>query len=296
MVYYLETNALYNINKIPDSILENSFYSAFGLTELIGGLNSDEFVKRKNLLFSILNSPAAFYSYFPEDVIWAGFSYFQNKENLKNRYVISRKKGEALMSLAQEIKNTDSYEEFISITTIKPREYAFRYFQNLDADYSDNFIKSTIEGNKEITNILKKAKEEPEKIDFNNETYKIQSRKDFENFIKELPILNKTACINAYAYHAMLSLCDRIDEATNEAIHDSYNGSVEIFFEVYSNYTAEKMITGSPPKRNDVQDLLHLSYLRNGNEMLIISEDKIFKKYIPEKVKSINEILTSDNK
>ena len=58
MLYYLDTDALYNLKRIPDSILENSFYSTFSIVELIAGLNEKTFNKRKSAIRNALTSSA----------------------------------------------------------------------------------------------------------------------------------------------------------------------------------------------------------------------------------------------
>ena len=54
---YLETNALYSVNKIKPEYLEQAFTSSLAILELIAGLKvrSDRFGKTKSLLQSITN-------------------------------------------------------------------------------------------------------------------------------------------------------------------------------------------------------------------------------------------------
>lgn len=53
MKYYLDTNTLYNLKKIPEHLYSGCFYSAFNITEIIAGISCDNFFKRKNILANI---------------------------------------------------------------------------------------------------------------------------------------------------------------------------------------------------------------------------------------------------
>lgn len=291
MEYYLETNALYKIRQIPAAILTESFYSALSLVELIGGLIPANFTKRRALLSQVIASDATFYSYFPEDVIIAGFNYFKNNNSLKDRYKISRIKGENLIELADEIIKSDCYEEFVQLSSSKFKKYPFEYFQKLDEYYSVHFCNTTAIGNLEISGILKEANRQKITLPLGDKKYDLSSRKAIEKFFDDLPFINLGITILAHATDAMKNLSEKQNETIEKEIFESYNGTVDIYINAFSKYTAAKTVSGSTPKKNDLQDLLHLCYLRNSEKILLISEDKIFRNYIPEQVFSIEQLI-----
>jgi hypothetical protein len=257
----------------------------------VGGLTLKNYDKRKSILSELFATEATFYSYFPEDVIWSGFSYFKKEGSLKKRYQDSRIKGDDLITFASQIIHSNSYQEFIKCSSSNVKQYSFKYFQKLDEYYSQHFFKATHAGNLEISKILKETNDQTINISHGGRQYELSSRKAIKIFFDDLPFINSGITLLAYARDAMRNLCEKQNETVEQAIYDSYNDTVDIFIKAFSEYTVEKAVNGSTPSRNDLQDLLHLCYLRNSDKIILVSEDKIFKNYIPKLVFSVEELV-----
>src|SRR5215831_14801807 len=83
--YYLDTSTLYNVSKLSDSIKGQSFYSIFGLMEILAGTNEEEFRKRKIALASVINSGIGCDYSFPELLIFRAFDVFKEYEFTEQR-------------------------------------------------------------------------------------------------------------------------------------------------------------------------------------------------------------------
>ena len=83
--YYLDTSAIYQLRKIPERILAESFYSSLTVIELIGGLNPESFQKRKIILSMLNASPAVRDNTFPDQLIFEAFDSFNRYDYVEQR-------------------------------------------------------------------------------------------------------------------------------------------------------------------------------------------------------------------
>lgn len=56
---------------------------------------------------------------------------------------------------------------------------------------------------------------------------------------------------------------------------ESYNGSIDIFIEAFSLFSAQKSSLLDCPAKNDFLDLHHLLYLGNDRKCFIVTDDKM---------------------
>jgi len=274
MKYYLETNALYSIEKIHNKYIDSIYTSIFSLFELVSGIRNDNFTKRKNVLNKIFNSSIAIEWDMPEKIIFDSFDVTKNFEYIENRV-------EPLKNTIKKIQCSDSFEIFSKLI-----EYNFNYFKVLDKLWSNGFIDTTIKGNQRIKeNIISKNNS----FTINNIEYNIRKNQDLSSFYKNEELLNQSITIFA--------LANMIKEnglnESNQVIFESYNGLIDNFIEGFSLFCANKMILYDSPGTNDFADLTHLLYLKNSEDYKIVSNDNIFEKFFKHKSIKIEELINN---
>jgi hypothetical protein len=268
--YYLETNALYLISKIPKEILVKSYTSALAIHELISGINPDNFDKRKNLLILIKANKLVIDWRMPEEIIADSFDALFDHDFIDNRT-------KSLSSIYHLVCNLKNFEEFeVKVTEIN---LSLNYFKDLDKYWSSNFINSIQNGNKEIKKIFES--EIKQVIPLDDKEFTINSHDDLEIFFAENPLFNKS--ITIYALASLLFSMIR-DEDINENnaenvianIYQSYNSFIEYYVNAASLYNQHKILNKESAAKNDFVDLFHLLYLRNFSSTKIISDDNIY--------------------
>ena len=86
--------------------------------------------------------------------------------------------------------------------------------------------------------------------------------------LNERSVLNRSITIHALAVAAARAIDDRIPVG---AIHDSYNGDLDVYVDAFSIASMKATGTLDTPGRNDGIDLNHLVYLRRCS--VLVSED-----------------------
>jgi hypothetical protein len=273
MKYYLDTAAIYEIKKLPESILEQSFYSVFSLIEIIAELDHESFNRRKAALKNVLNSAAKQDNSFPEKFVFSSFDYFKDDEFIEERL-------DDLFDIINDVLNSENVGEFSSFELLKTRKFDFSYFNNMDKFYSKNFIDSSLKGNAMITSALKDTSE-PKFVEIQDKTYNLESRRAITDFLNE-PNVNSSFTILALANEAIRISGSQYSENLERQVYESYNGLLNVFVDGLSAYSVQQTINNSKPDKNDFQDMIHLYYLRNSNKLKIISNDRLFRKCVPD--------------
>jgi len=277
MRYYLETNALYSIDAIINVCNNRCFTSVLSLLELISGINIENFNKRKNILNKVAISNIAIDWEMPEKIIFDSFG-------VTNDYKYKEERTEAIKELIEEIFFADSFKDFFNSKQYNSTDYGFEYFKNLDFSWSKSFVAATIIGNKKIK---KELQDNDKGVILDGKVYKIKEPGDLVNLFDYEPRLSHSCSI--YAFCGMIK-SQGIDKSEDE-IYDSYNGLIYNYILGLSEYCDQKMIMYAEPAINDFQDLMHLIYLRNFNDLTIVSNDKIFGKYFKGNSISIERLL-----
>lgn len=281
MKFYLDTSALYHINKIPEKVLKESFYSIFGLLEIVAGVNSDNFDKRRAILGSVKNLMIQQDDTFPEQLIFRAFDSCEKYDYIENR-------NQGLNIIVQEIVDCASFADFQTVTKLKNKEFDFNYFVNRDVFYSENFLESTTRGNELIATELKDA-EAKKIVELNDNIYNLNSRRSVIDFLAKSSV-NSSITILALAQSVLNMLNEHPTDSEVEKIYNSYNGLINIFVEGMSAYSSNQIINNWVPGKNDSQDLIHMLYLRNISDIRIVSNDNLFIKCIPNKTITVDAL------
>lgn len=277
MKYYLETNALYSIEKISKVCVTNCYTSIFSLFELVSGINEKNFFKRKNILGKIRNSHINIDYDMPEKIIFDGF-------NVTKGFDFEEKRVEQINKQIHEILNVDTYKDFIHSDIHNSSNFGIDFFKNLDDLWSKGFIKATTDGNKRIKRILE---QENKGLIMNNKVLELRNNKDLIHLFSYEPALSIS--ISIIAFSGFLKN-HGIDKPEKE-IYESYNGLIDYYIQCISDYCDDKMIKHETPSMNDFSDITHLLYLRNKINLTIVSDDKIFNRYFKGKKVGIEELI-----
>lgn len=261
MKYYLETNALYSIAKITKK-RNYLFTSVLSLYEIVSGINCENYEKRKNILIKIMSSSIHFDWDMPEKIIFDSFDVTINFEFCEKRI-------ESLKNLINRIILSNKYDEFINSYEFKEQKYNFDYFKKLDNLWSKGFINGTIIGYKSIKEAINKGNSS---FRFNEKEFILTGIKDLNMFFEKEKNLNQSMTIFGLIKMIQTNCID----LTEEEIYNSYNGLIDNYINGFTEFCSYKMSMLELPAKNDFTDLTHLLYLRNYDNCMIVSNDKIF--------------------
>ena len=279
MKYYLETNALYSIEKIRKVGVNNCYTSIYSLFELVSGINENNFQKRKHILDKIRNSKIDIDYDMPEKIIFDSFDVSQNFEFHENRV-------ESLNRQITEILKIGTYQEFVNSDIQNSINYDIKYFNSLDDLWNRGFTNAIVNGNQRIKRILEK---ENKGFVMDNKIFELKDTKDLTHLLAYEPALSKSISIIAFTGY----LKKRGIGKTEEEIYNSYNGLIDYYIQGLSDYNDDKMIRFEIPAKNDFSDLTHLLYLRNNKNSAIVTNDRIFNKYFKGNVIGIDELINN---
>lgn len=263
MIFYLETNALRKLSSKLSDYYPNSFTSALAIVELIGGLKRD-FHIRKKVIENLFNSNLEIQWKLPHNVIADSYTLLAFEE----------KRISDLKKLCKILIQSETLIDFENTCINQNVEFDLEYFKRYKIFFSDNFIKATVEGNSEIQKIFNERKERT----YQNITvrYGLNKKPTLEILQKDDITLNRSMTVLTFArLFADIMHHGKATEKQKNEIYDSYNGLVCYFIEAFSFYTIDKMIQGSQPSKNDLNDLYHLVYLRNDSSVQLLTDDNL---------------------
>ena len=261
--FYLETNALRQLNSKLELLKDNYFTSGLSILELISGIDGKEYQLRSTVIKKILTSKIPIVWELPESI-------------QANAFPIIEFTDFRIAGLKEICKIIVDYEDKTEVLKhINSLKYDVKYFSDLDDSYSKKFIDATKKGNEDLKKELNDSLKEP--LGLGNVKHSVA-----KEFVKNLP--NDTYLNESITLYAIVeSLGDGIDfehpdnPIDRGELFDSYNGDINIFIRAFSKFTATKGATGSIPGKNDFVDLHHLLYLGNKKDCAIVSDDKMIQ-------------------
>ena len=271
MKYYLDTNAIYNLKKLPPQAVGDSFYSVFGLIEIIAGVSEEEFQRRKAVLVNLVQSSASCDYSFPEKILLEAFDYF-------DQYDFIEKRADDLFGIMDDLAESDSFADFQLKSALAKRSFTLEQVIRTDQFYTSNFLTASAKGHQVISATL--AERGDKSISLDGKKFDMVSRKDLGQFLSD-KMINESFTIFSLTQTAM-HIAKLKGKKIEKEIFESYNGKLGICIKAFSEYSRNQFAEKRTPSRNDFQDLLHLYYLRNSDVLKIVTDDKIFRQYIPE--------------
>lgn len=267
--YYLETNALRQLSKYLKTLKHNSFTSALSILELISGIIGKEYELRRTVVKNIINSEIPINWNLPESIQAKAFPLVEFEDF----------RIEGLKAICNILTKNDN--KLKALELIESLDFNIKYFSNLDANYSKQFIDATITGNQNLKDTLNQT----------SDSILYSLSKDFIKNLPQYRMVNES--ITRYAISIKLAEASHLDQEKDiEELYNSYDGSINIFISSFSKFTAMKGATRSIPAKNDFIDLHHLMYLGSDSKYVIVTDDKMIKDINPQTVK-INDFRKS---
>ncbi|RYE20686.1 MAG: hypothetical protein EOP45_10640 [Sphingobacteriaceae bacterium] len=283
MIYYFDTNAVYNIRKVPAEILESSFTSALSLIELISGIKDlRSYNKRKSIITQIYSLQMTIDWAMPEEIIFNSFDIFWDDEFVDSRI-------EKLDNLIEELINSTSYEQYQSSPTYIS-EHGHNYFREMDDSMNSLFVLRTQSSFESFRESFQNDSSQ-NTITVNGQFNRLDTPKALLTFFEKYPELNRAVTINGLAS----MLINKFDQTrfSKEDVFESYNGLVDTYVDCMSRYCIYKLSNYDLPGKNDFSDLTHTLYMKNIPGRKIVSDDSLFKVYLKELVVPLADVIIS---
>ncbi len=269
-IYYLETSVLYALSGCFDKIVEANLEvitSLFALQEIVDGITVDEFHKRKVLLGKIMSYGLKIYPMLPEECVASAF--YLDVSNFSE--ILYKKR--LLMTKINMIIRADNYYDYqnmllnIAIIDVNKEKKNKDEIKISNKNKISEIIDAEI---KYINELRWKRKVNPEyiEIDINN-TFGLEDVSAIDKqSITNKKIIKKLLDSLNIQYKA-IDICNQI-----ECIDKNALVAMKLGIDMYS-VSKSIGIDKKKPDRNDIDDLIHLLYLRDENHV-IVSDDRIY--------------------
>ncbi|UHG93420.1 hypothetical protein [Spirosoma oryzicola] len=282
MNYYLDTNAVYNINQIPSQKLADCYTSYLAYFELISGINDQkDFQRRQSILRKASNSRIKVVYQTPSQMM-------HNSFNLG--YEIVPYELEALRNLVNVIVEATDFATLQQSIEYNNIDYGISYFNNLDNIIGKNFVEVTQRG---YNNYKKILLEGCEPVVINDKTYELSSLPQLVKFMSNSDGRNlfRSAHIQGIAELILNNLSTELTNITIDEVIRSYNGNMDIHTDSTINYDIYRLGAGGTPGTNDLIDLYHLLYVRNNRPTRVVTNDKLFRHISPDLCITIRDFI-----
>lgn len=283
MRYYLDTNVIYNIKKIPVEKLTSSLISILALIELISGIRDDKsYVRRKAIITNVFSRNLMIDWAMPEEIVFDSFDIFEDEYEFKDD------RQEKLMKLINALLWSNSYESYCSSEGYQS-EHGHAYFKAIDDEMNLMFVLRSMMGNEVIKQSFE-SETDNNSITVDGNAYLIDTPKALKDFFDLFPEMNRAATINGLA--SMIAKRIANETFTTEDVFETYNGLVDIYVNAMSRYSIYKVSNYDLPAKNDFSDLTHLLYLKDVSGRKMVSDDRIFKTLLGEDSLTFAEFLS----
>lgn len=270
-IYYLETNALYALcNHFSDIVASgiNVSTSLFALKEIVDGIEEENFQKRKVLIEKVISNGVKIYPYLPRESIAKAFNL-----DISQIPLVLEEKGQ-LIDKVNRIRSADDFQEYYrgiaENTGIDVKEIK-KYNDVIEKENKKKINDVIVSDRKRIEQLRKEHRENPTYIEMDVE--KIFGMNDESNSDREV---NRD--IECLLKSILSSLNIEYSESDISDSMANMDKSALIAFQLgYDMYGAAKGlgISKKGADRNDINDLMHLIYIRDKNHV-IVSDDNIF--------------------
>ena len=268
--YYMETNALYSLSKHFDNIANSNIKvatSLFALQEIVDGIEEDSFHKRKILLNKLCSSSVLIYPYLPKECITTAFHL-----DISGLPQIIEEKA-ILLEQVKLICSSNVFDEYSTKLADKLGIDVLAVKESNDQREQENkcIISEKIESDRIY---IKKLRQKQAK----NPSYtQIDPMKAFslDEDMPNIDLYSDEAKLLRGILDSLLILYDEQDIL--DAMLQKNKDALVAFLLGYRLYGGAKALEMDRKLagRNDINDLLHLLYLRN-RDSVIVSDDNIF--------------------
>jgi hypothetical protein len=256
--FYLDTNAIYNLGKVPSQLVSKSLISCLGIFELISGIKDERsFQRRRSTIRKIIDSEIEVVWELPKTIIEREFSYPIDYSDV-----------DATKKMMNAISHHENYIELEAIKFIvENKEYSISTFNDYDHWFSDT-----------TTNLFNSTKSDekvaPEEL---GALIHLTSSLIIERFISDRGVEFQRPS-------------DKYFEVLTKYIE---NQKLDKYIMFLSSYSVEKLRLGKVSGKNDCFDIGHVAYMYDVDHF--VSNDKIYNetlsKYAGINTLSLEEYL-----
>ena len=270
MLYYLDTNIIYNLRHLPEHIAKTSYTSFLAILEIVAGINERNYSQRRAALAGIIDRQLTVDWRTTDMIIFDSFNAYSDFD-MSDSNVVN------LQNTMLTCVSTDSYSNFSKIFISNVT--AIEYFKSIDSHITQKFTGSF----PELLPVIRKSA-----LVHTFTSGDINIKVDFTEAIKATYIDDDK---HARLVKNLAAGCQFIiknscapdkPEYQIEDVIPSYNEGADFFICAWLAYELKNIGVGNLPGRNDFQDLLHFLYLRNYLDRKIISDDAIYRQLAPE--------------
>ena len=238
-------------------LCRNWFTSGLSISELLSGMSDEDFITRRNIRRTILDSKLSIMRELPNEMIWNAFSMIECPTvwslGLKSLAEII-KESQSLDEVAVECQTanlTISLEDLRGVDALSTKTIHLIYSKGLD-------LMDELVGLRVARSVYKEVISKFPR----NLTEKLRQRSLFgcliqivEGIVSELP-------------HSSVDMSQLLM---------SYTGSLQYYLEAVSYYTEHMIIESRVPGKNDGTDLSHFLYLQGNVTTRMVSDDKLIR-------------------
>jgi len=284
MYYYLDTNVIYDLKAYPTSLIHRSCTSGFAVMEIVTGIEDEKsFQRRRGALHNLIQKQLTVKWDLPEKLLFESFDF--------EDFEFNDERPAHLSELAKAAVNASDIEEFKKSAAYLS-QYGFDFFKELDDRLSKGFRKASEEGNINFKEALKSDPNE-NSVELDGETFVLDNPKSINDFFDKFPDLNRV--ITVIGLCTMTKSLLPVNNYTEEQMIDLYNNSSAVYVDFLSRFSIAKQTSQNLPGRNDSADIAHVLYIQNYENIQLISGDKIYKDYLPDRSSTIQELWKKES-
>lgn len=270
-IYYLETNALYALSGCFAEISEVDIEvatSLFALQEIVDGIKEEDFHKRKVLLSKIMSYKLKIYPFLPVECVAIAFflDISDFPEILCTKEILIKK-----INMAIRADNYwDYHNKLLNAVRIDENEVK-KHTDQFEVENKKKISAIVDAERKSIDKLHKEQKTNPQyiKIDI-NEVFGIESDGGANHqSVDNVTLLLRKLLDSIHIQYRDADIFEKVKERDKKALVAMLLG-----VDMYSTAKSFK-VDRKQADRNDLNDLMHLLYLRDKNH-IIVSDDKIY--------------------
>jgi hypothetical protein len=256
---YLDTSVLRGLGRRATKVLDQGCCtSALALLELLAGVRKDDksYARRRAAILAVLDAT-------PKSVIWE-----LPDSRLTTCFALVRKtcttieqRIEPLRKLLDCVRLSPDRTAFAVCAEGLNLPFSIEFFEKLDGEFGVEFRKSTEKGNAEIREAFNRAPAGGSIIPANIRT---ASFNEFCIWFRDqAALLNFSITVSGLARRVV----EQVPSLPEGAVHDSYDGSIDVFVNALSFVSMAMTANMDLPGRNDALDLAHFLFLEKGDTL-----------------------------
>jgi len=259
--YYLETSSIRKVggNLQQVGAIDECRTSAFVLFELLTGLreNHDEYSQRKPAIAAVLDSGIAIEWSLPMSRLKQAYKKLQYHRDDES----------TLRPIIDSARESSSSGHFVDLMNERQLMHSLEELERKDNDLAEALRVIAEHDSFRHGADAFFAERPPGATEDEKERIYRQTRRWMDSYC----LIALDAVVDGIAYKCAVECIGEPTQEELEEISKSYDGSVRVFMKAFSYALVQYQARTVTPGKNDLADLLHLVYLRDGD--VLVSEE-----------------------